>query len=119
MARYREDDRDSGRGSERGTRGGQRRNDDEIGALWERERGEGRDKSVYFSGVIEVEKILKAIDDQRLRNDDKLQIVVFNNDYKERDNQPDKRILLSKPQEQGRSNRDDRDGRRTDRRDDR
>lgn len=55
-----------------------------IGALWSRKTKEGQE---YFSGVI-----------SDLRGD--IQIVVFRNDRKENENQPDYNILLSEPKEQ-------------------
>jgi len=55
-----------------------------IGALWSRKTSEGRE---YFTGVI-----------SDLRGD--IQIVVFRNDKKQSDSQPDYDILLSEPREQ-------------------
>lgn len=54
-----------------------------IGALWSRKTEEGRE---FFTGVI-----------SDLRGD--IQIVVFQNDKKQSDNQPDYDILLSEPKE--------------------
>ena len=52
-----------------------------IGALWSKKTAEGKE---FFSGVI-----------SDLRGD--IQIVVFANDKKENENQPDYNILLSEP----------------------
>ena len=54
-----------------------------IGALWSKKAKEGQE---YFSGVI-----------SDLRGD--IQIVVFRNDSKKNENQPDYNILLSEPKE--------------------
>ena len=56
-----------------------------IGALWSRKTSGGKE---YFSGVI-----------SDLRGD--IQIVVFRNDSKKNDNQPDYDILLSEPKGEG------------------
>ena len=55
-----------------------------IGALWSKTTSEGQE---YFSGVI-----------SDLRGE--IQIVVFKNDKKESENQPDYDILLSEPKEE-------------------
>ena len=55
-----------------------------IGAPWSKKTAEGTE---YFSGVI-----------SDLRSD--IQIVVFRNDKKQTDNQPDYDILLSEPKEE-------------------
>ena len=55
-----------------------------IGALWSKKTTEGKE---YFTGVI-----------SDLRGD--IQIVVFRNDKKQNDNQPDYDILLSEPKEE-------------------
>jgi len=52
-----------------------------IGALWSKKTAEGKE---YFTGVI-----------SDLRGE--IQIVVFRNDKKENENQPDYNILLSEP----------------------
>jgi uncharacterized protein (DUF736 family) len=54
-----------------------------IGALWSKKTEYGKE---YFSGVI-----------SDLRGD--IQIVVFENDKKQNDKQPDYNILLSEPKE--------------------
>ena len=54
-------------------------NNDNIGALWIKEGKKGD----YFTGNIEI-------------NDEKIKIVVFKNNYKSKDNQPDYRILKAK-----------------------
>ena len=55
-----------------------------IGALWSKKTGEGKE---YFTGVI-----------SDLRGE--IQIVIFKNDKKEKENQPDYDILLSEPKEE-------------------
>ena len=55
-----------------------------IGALWGKKTKDGQK---YFTGVI-----------NDLRGD--IQIVVFRNDKKENENQPDYDILLSEPKEE-------------------
>ncbi len=55
-----------------------------IGALWSKKTSDGKE---YFSGVI-----------SDLRGE--IQIVVFKNDKKENENQPDYDILLSEPKEE-------------------
>ena len=55
-----------------------------IGALWSKKTTESRE---YFAGVI-----------SDLRGD--IQIVVFKNDKKENQNQPDYNILLSEPKKE-------------------
>ena len=59
-------------------------NNRKIGALWSKKTDDGRD---YFTGVI-----------SDLRGE--IQIVVFGNDKKESENQPDYDILLSEPKEE-------------------
>ena len=54
-----------------------------IGALWSKKTSEGKE---YFTGVI-----------NDLRGD--IQIVIFKNDKKENENQPDYDILLSEAKE--------------------
>ena len=54
-----------------------------IGALWSKKTGEGKE---YFTGVI-----------SDLRGE--IQIVIFKNDKKQSENQPDCDILLSEPKE--------------------
>lgn len=54
--------------------------EDELGALWLKEGKSGK----YMSGRIEV-------------NGEKINIVVFKNTYKEKENQPDYKILRSRP----------------------
>jgi uncharacterized protein (DUF736 family) len=54
-----------------------------IGALWSRKTADGKE---YFTGVI-----------SDLRGD--IQIVVFENDKKQNENQPDYDILVSEPRE--------------------
>ena len=54
-----------------------------IGALWSKKSSEGKE---YLTGVI-----------SDLRGE--IQIVVFRNDKKENENQPDYDILLSEPKE--------------------
>ncbi len=54
-----------------------------IGALWSKKTTDGKE---YFTGVI-----------SDLRGE--IQIVVFKNDKKENENQPDYDILLSEPKE--------------------
>jgi uncharacterized protein (DUF736 family) len=56
-----------------------------IGALWSKKASEGKE---YFTGVI-----------SDLRGE--IQIVVFRNDKKQNENQPDYDILLSEPKEEG------------------
>jgi uncharacterized protein (DUF736 family) len=56
-----------------------------IGALWSKKTGDGKE---YFTGVI-----------SDLRGG--IQIVVFKNDKKENENQPDYDILLSEPKQEG------------------
>lgn len=53
-----------------------------IGALWEKKSGKG----TWFSGSIET-------------NGEKIQIVVFKNDYKKEEKHPDYKIFVSKPKE--------------------
>lgn len=63
--------------------------DEKIGALWSKTSGRGE----YFTGTIEVKpELLREL----MNNAGKLQIVVFKND-KKTGNQPDWRILKSKP----------------------
>ncbi len=59
-----------------------KKNPDNIGALWEKESPKG----VWFSGEVEIDGT-------------KHPIVVFRNQYKEKPNQPDWRILKSKPRQ--------------------
>jgi uncharacterized protein (DUF736 family) len=54
-----------------------------IGALWSKKTEDGKE---YFTGVI-----------SDIRGD--IQIVVFQNDKKQNDKQPDHNILLSEPKE--------------------
>jgi hypothetical protein len=54
-----------------------------IGALWEKNSSKGLK---FFSGQIEV-------------NEEKIQIVVFKNDYKKEDKHPDWKIFISKPKD--------------------
>jgi len=54
-----------------------------IGALWSKKTTDGKE---YYSGVI-----------SDLRGD--IQIVIFRNDKKQNENQPDYNILLSEPKE--------------------
>lgn len=56
--------------------------DDSIGALWIKDGKNGK----YMSGVVEIDGA-------------KHNIVVFKNGYKEKENQPDYRILKSKPKD--------------------
>ena len=56
--------------------------DREVGALWRK----GGDKP-FYSGNLTV-------------NGEKLEVVIFPNKYKEKDNQPDLRIYKSKPVDQ-------------------
>jgi len=55
--------------------------EDSIGALWKKTGQKGE----YMTGEVEVNGV-------------KQRIVVFKNSYKEKENQPDYRILASKPQ---------------------
>jgi single-stranded DNA-binding protein len=61
----------------------QNQNNNSIGALWLKESGTGK----YMSGVIEI-------------NGQKINIVVFRNDYKKLPKHPDYRILKSEPKNQ-------------------
>lgn len=54
--------------------------EDELGALWLKDGKNGK----YMSGRIEI-------------NGEKINIVVFKNTYKEKENQPDYKILRSRP----------------------
>jgi uncharacterized protein (DUF736 family) len=54
------------------------RNPDELGALWEKQSGRGQ----YFTGTINGQKV-----------------VVFKNDRKSSENQPDWRVLKAKPRD--------------------
>lgn len=56
--------------------------DDSMGALWIKDGKNGK----YMSGVVEIDGV-------------KHNIVVFKNNYKERENQPDYRILKPKPKD--------------------
>lgn len=56
----------------------QKKNEDELGALWEKTSARG----TYFTGTIGDQKV-----------------VVFKNDRKTKENQPDWRILKAKPRE--------------------
>ena len=55
-----------------------------IGALWKKENEKGE----FFTGYI------------KLDNDEKIKIVVFKNNYKNKDTQPDYQILKAKEQKQ-------------------
>lgn len=55
-------------------------NEDNMGALWKKSGPKGE----YFSGMVEV-------------GDEKINIVVFPNSYKKAENQPDYRIMKSRP----------------------
>lgn len=61
---------------------------DRIGAIWK-----GKDGKDYFTGSIE--------GPLNLGEGEKLKIVVFKNQRKEKDTQPDYNILKSKPREGG------------------
>lgn len=55
-------------------------NEDNMGALWKKNGPKGE----YFSGMVEI-------------GDQKINIVVFPNSYKKSENQPDYRIMKSRP----------------------
>ena len=55
-----------------------------IGALWKKENEKGE----FFTGHI------------KLDNDEKIKIVVFKNNYKNKDTQPDYQILKAREQKQ-------------------
>ena len=58
--------------------------ENDIGALWLKESKSG---NKFMGGVIEV-------------NGEKINIVVFKNNYKEKENHPDYKILKSQPKEE-------------------
>ena len=67
--------------------------EDELGVLWAREsrpKSEGDEPMTYFSGTINV-KSLGGLDKD-------IPLIIFKNNYKTADNQPDLRIYLKKPQ---------------------
>lgn len=68
------------------------RRDDELGALWRKQTDDGRPD--YFTGSVQV-------------GDVKVDIVVFENQYRKADNHPEYRILRSRPKTERTSTRRD------------
>jgi uncharacterized protein (DUF736 family) len=68
------------------------RRDDELGALWRKQTDDGRPD--YFTGSVQVGPV-------------KIDIVVFENQYRKADNHPEYRILRSRPKTERTSTRRD------------
>lgn len=66
----------------------------EVGALWKKE---GR-KGAFFGGNLDFSKMTKEQWEEFVKTK-KLQVVVFNNEFKQNERHPDVRVYISKPKD--------------------